>query len=300
MADKHEVSVVGLLKDVDFHIAKGAVLQLRQKEPDSFYDPNVLGLLECDWVSFIQGKKKEIKGEMWGFEESVLVFIDGQPIGGKEDFLKWAQESFNFQDFRSLPLWYAMAKASYKDHLLSLKHEFVYFDIAVGAKSIGRLIIELYSDRLPRTCGNFKSLIAGNLEESERHDPPLKLRYKDSILHGIVPNGWIQGGDIEGGRGIGGESVYGPLFEDEDFSVAHNRRGVVGMANKGRHTNGSQFYITLQPAPWMDTKYVAFGQVIEGLNVLDVLEGQETFNERPKVECRVADCGVLDPERIWQ
>ena len=81
-------------------------------------------------------------------------------------------------------------------------------------------------------------------------------------------------------RGDGGESVHGLVFEgkhlrllniktitrkrilhltDENFAIEHNKRGIVGMANKGRHTNGSQFYVTLQATPWMDTKYVAFG-----------------------------------------
>ena len=65
--------------------------------------------------------------------------------------------------------------------------------------------------------------------------------------------------DTLSGKGNASESIYGGLFEDESFAVKHNKRGIVGMANNGRHTNGSQFYITLQPAPFMDKKYVAFG-----------------------------------------
>lgn len=65
--------------------------------------------------------------------------------------------------------------------------------------------------------------------------------------------------DILHGRGDSGESIYGELFEDENFSLSHSTRGMLGMANKGRHTNASQFYVTLQPTPWMDCSYVAFG-----------------------------------------
>ena len=65
--------------------------------------------------------------------------------------------------------------------------------------------------------------------------------------------------DILHGRGDSGESIYGEIFEDESFAVPHSKRGILGMANKGRHTNGSQFYVTLQPAQWMDCKFVAFG-----------------------------------------
>ncbi|KXJ26099.1 probable inactive peptidyl-prolyl cis-trans isomerase-like 6 [Exaiptasia diaphana] len=300
MADKQKVSVVGLLKEVDFHMVKSAAEKLHQKEPDVFVQPDIVGLLECDWINFINLKKREKKGEMWSFQDCVVVFIDGQLIGGKDDFLKLANDTYNCQDFRPLPLWYAMAKETYKNHFVDTKHNFVFLEIAIGNESIGKMILELISDRLPKTCENFMALIQGHMVEDKRHDPPLKLSYRNTIIHRIVPNGWIQGGDFEGGRGVGGESIYGPIFEDEDFSVAHTKRGIVGMANKGRHTNGSQFYITLQPAPWMDTKYVAFGQVIEGLNVLDILENQETFNERPKKSCSIIDCGILDVNQLWK
>lgn len=114
------------------------------------------------------------------------------------------------------------------------------------------------------------------------------------------------------------------LALDESFAVLHNRRGILGMANKGPHSNGSQFYITLQPTPWMDRTYVAFGlvsqslqlfklsilyitcflifmflysysrQMVEGINVLRRVEEIATFNERPVFECKVAECGLLE------
>ncbi|XP_068698073.1 probable inactive peptidyl-prolyl cis-trans isomerase-like 6 [Montipora foliosa] len=297
--EKRTISVIGLLKEVEFHMMKGAAEKLSQKDPDGFSEPYTLGLLECDWDAFIRAKKKEMRKEVWGFKEDVITFLDDELIGGHEQFLKWAMENYGYKDFRPLPLWHAMMKESYKNHLLETGHKFVYMDVAVNEKRIGRLLIELYTDRLPRTCHNFMELCSGQNTETERHDPPLKLWYKDSIFHRIVPNGWIQGGDIEGGKGTGGESIYGPVFEDEDFSIPHNKRGIVGMANRGRHTNGSQFYITLQPSPWMNTKYVAFGQVIEGAKVLALLEEQETFNERPKSLCVIVDCGLFDVESLW-
>ncbi|KAM7445948.1 putative inactive peptidyl-prolyl cis-trans isomerase-like 6 [Porites harrisoni] len=299
MADKHTISVIGLLKDVEFHIIKGAAEKICQKDAEVFTDPYVLGLLECEWDAFIREKKKEIRREVWGFKENVITFLDDELIGGHEEFLKWASENYAYRDFRPLPLWHAVRNEAYKNYLLETKHQFVYLDVAVNQEQIGRLLIELFSDRLPRTCQNFQELCLGNFSETERHDPPLKLWFKNSIFHRIVPNGWIQGGDIEGGKGTGGESIFGPVFEDEDFSIAHDKRGIVGMANRGRHTNGSQFFITLQPAPWMDTKYVAFGQVIEGARVLDILEAQETFNERPKSPCVIVDCGVFNVEALW-
>ncbi|KAB1275580.1 putative inactive peptidyl-prolyl cis-trans isomerase-like 6 [Camelus dromedarius] len=99
--------------------------------------------------------------------------------------------------------------------------------------------------------------------------------------------------DIVAGKGNGGESIYGPTFEDENFSIPHNKRGVLGMVNKGHHSNGSQFYITLQPTPYLDRKYVAFGQLIEGTDVLQQLELVPTENERPVQQCRIIDSGDL-------
>lgn len=166
----------------------------------------------------------------------------------------------------------------------------MFLDISIDLAPIGRLIFELYCDACPRTCTNFQVLCTGTSGFSERG---IKLHYKDSIFHRVVKNGWVQGGDIVEGRGDDGESIYGPTFEDENFSVPHNKRGVLGMVNKGHHTNGSQFYITLQATPYLDKKYVAFGQLIEGTEVLRRLELVPTENERPLVLCSITDSGIL-------
>ncbi|XP_054346019.1 probable inactive peptidyl-prolyl cis-trans isomerase-like 6 isoform X7 [Pongo pygmaeus] len=154
------------------------------------------------------------------------------------------------------------------------EHDFVFLDICIDSSPIGRLIFEV--------------LCTGKAGFSQRG---IRLHYKNSIFHRIVRNGWIQGGDIVYGKGDDGESIYGPTFEDENFSVPHNKRGVLGMANKGRHSNGSQFYITLQATPYLDRKFVAFGQLVEGTEVLKQLELVPTQNERPIHMCRITDSG---------
>ncbi|XP_075453711.1 putative inactive peptidyl-prolyl cis-trans isomerase-like 6 isoform X2 [Ascaphus truei] len=172
------------------------------------------------------------------------------------------------------------------------KHGFAYLDITIQEKPTGRLLFELFSDMCPKTCENFQTLCTGAAGNSQSG---LKLHYKDSIFHRIVKNGWIQGGDILSGKGNGGESIFGETFEDENYAISHDKRGVLGMANKGRHSNGSQFYITLQATPYMDRTYVAFGQLIEGNDVLQKIEDISTYNERPKMDCRVTDCGIYTP-----
>ena len=119
---------------------------------------------------------------------------------------------------------------------------------------------QLFNKIVPKTCENFRLLCTGEKGRSAKTSH--NLHYKNQIFHRVVPNGWIQGGDIWMGKGNGGESAFGDLFEDESYAILHDKRGIVGMANNGRHTNGSQFYITLQPTAWMDKKYVAFGFVL--------------------------------------
>lgn len=102
----------------------------------------------------------------------------------------------------------------------------------------------------------------------------------------------ILGPDIEGGHGDGGQSIFGPTFPDESFEVLQDRPGVLVMANAGApHTNGSQFYVTLAPTPWMDKKRVAFGMVISGMRTFRVIEKMSTCNQRPLDNVTITDCG---------
>ncbi|EDQ91721.1 uncharacterized protein MONBRDRAFT_14262, partial [Monosiga brevicollis MX1] len=119
------------------------------------------------------------------------------------------------------------------------------------------LVCQLFSDVVPKTCQNFKGLCAGTKVDGGFGT----LTYKDSVFHRIQPRGWVQGGDIVDGAGDGGRSIFGDTFEDENFAILHDRRGRLGMANNGLHSNASQFFISFSALEWMNTKYVAFGYV---------------------------------------
>merc|ERR1711936_1348679 len=287
------VALYGLINDVNFIKAKSCVEDLHKRKPEQFPCPVIQGMLQFDWDIFIDKKRKELRGEAWNFDEKAIAFVDGELIGGPDDFIGWAEDNHNFEEYRPEPLYYTLTEEAYKAKLNSQKHDHVFMDIAINGDFIGGLVIELYSDICPRTCANFLKLCTG---EEETPDDNGSMSYLNTVFHRIVKNGWIQGGDTFHGRGNGGKSVYGEAFEDENFIMQHNERGIVGMANKGRHTNGSQFYITLQPCEWMNTKYVAFGKVIEGTEVLKKMEEQDTMNERPNNEIKIIKCGVIKYE----
>ncbi|XP_035613608.1 probable inactive peptidyl-prolyl cis-trans isomerase-like 6 isoform X2 [Oncorhynchus keta] len=286
----------------------------------------IVGLMKEHHFQIAKSIAEELKGEVWQFSSNLMCFVNGCLLGNEKDLTSWAEKQWEFTLIRPHALYLALADDNYSKHLHSTGHTFVYMDISIRGDSVGRLLFEvrlsfvtidltgpewvkklvqscidsvgllstqLFTELCPKTCTNFQALCTGEagLSQSE-----LILSYKGSVFHRVVPNGWIQGGDISApGKGNGGESIYGPTFEDESFAVSHSRRGILGMANQGPHSNSSQFYITLQPALWMDRQYVAFGQVVEGTEVLRRLEEVPTYNERPKQDCKVADCGVFEP-----
>ena len=108
----------------------------------------------------------------------------------------------------------------------------------------------------------------------------------------MIPGYLIQGGDITLDNGRGGDSIYGPRFDDERFDAKHDRAGLVSMANGGPNSNSSQFFITLCAAPELDGKYVVFGSVVEGMELLERLEEIEVDSkDRPKEPIEISECG---------
>jgi len=178
----------------------------------------------------------------------------------------------------------------------------VYFDIEIGAQGLrdgeaaGRLVFELFSDTVPVTAENFRALCTG--EKGTGKTTSCKLHYKGSPVHRVIPGFICQGGDFQRGDGTGGESIYGGEFVDENFSMKHVGAGLLSMANAGKNTNGSQFFITLASCPHLDGKHVVFGKVRnrDGMDLVEKMGSLGTREGEPRKRIIISGCGEIMDE----
>ncbi|TVQ87920.1 MAG: peptidylprolyl isomerase [Chromatiaceae bacterium] len=139
----------------------------------------------------------------------------------------------------------------------------VAMEVSIGGEPAGTIEAELFADVVPRTAENFRVLCTADAGED---------RYAGSPFHRIIPGFMIQGGDFTNGNGTGGRSIYGARFDDENFQLRHDEAGLLSMANAGPNTNGSQFFITVAPTPWLDDRHVVFGKITAGMDVVTAME----------------------------
>jgi len=141
----------------------------------------------------------------------------------------------------------------------------VFFDIAIGGHAAGRIVMELYADKTPRTAENFRQFCTGEMKKNG-----LPIGYKEAPFHRVIKDFMIQGGDFLKGDGTGVVSIYGGPFRDENFELKHTKPGLLSMANSGPNSNGCQFFITTNKCEWLDNKHVIFGAVIDGKHRISI------------------------------
>ena len=160
----------------------------------------------------------------------------------------------------------------------------VFFKLDIGGKETGKIVFKLFHDITPKTAENFQALCT--------HEKG--FGFKNSHFHRIISDFMAQGGDFTNHNGTGGKSIYGRTFPDENFKLKHSSPYLLSMANAGPNTNGSQFFITFVPCPWLDGKHTVFGQVSEGTDIVDKLNKLGSGSGKPRMQVVIEDCGVVD------
>jgi peptidyl-prolyl cis-trans isomerase A (cyclophilin A) len=150
--------------------------------------------------------------------------------------------------------------------------------------SMGDIVIQLFEDNAPKTVGNFVELATGAKEwvDPKTREKVKRPLYNGTVFHRVIPGFMIQGGDPLG-NGTGGP---GFRFEDEFHpDLKHSKPGILSMANAGPNSNGSQFFITHKPTPWLDGRHSVFGEVVKGQNVVEAIgNAPRDFRDHPVKE----------------
>lgn len=198
---------------------------------------------------------------------------------------------FAMSNYLSSPGWRYDEEGKNRDQPVKPQAEVtsrVFMDVAIDDVPMGRIVLGLHGNVVPKTVANFEALCRGAGKIGS-----IDMTYEGTRFHRIIPEFMIQGGSTPG-RSIYPSAYVDGRFRDENFQLSHIGPGVLSMANAGKDTNGSQFFITTDRTSFLDGKHVVFGVVLDGWDLVRDIEacGSDSGNPRKKVV--VTKCGVLE------
>ncbi|KAJ1432658.1 cyclophilin-like domain-containing protein [Ochromonadaceae sp. CCMP2298] len=273
---------------------------IAQKIASSLEDCKVTMEVMFEVDFFIKMREmSKINSALIHHKASHIVFRDDKVIGDVKALTAMALKEYGILDaeVNNTILFNRLVRENSYDMMKARNRPVVYMKFAnsgITRESFGVLQIELFSELCPKACENFKFLCEG-----VGIDPNV-ISYKNCRVHRIVKNGWIQTGDVIDGSGANSTAVLDltEIVPDESFSVDFGffAGGVVGFANDGSHSSGSQFFITMGPAEWMNKNFVGIGRVLQGFSTLRQLNIQPTSNQSPVGNLVIEDCGTTQIE----
>lgn len=286
------ITVVGVFNDGGYARCASVAQQLSRDFVT--VDTELNALTETEWEEWAGKKCRELGDSAYDHDltQPMVLYNGCNYIGATQAFFSWARRIYD-AEIDSQWLQDALMGTTpgqstefTKHPETDERHSFVQLELKYGEgkeETVGKVCIELYEEYCPNACANFKALCVGKDGVS----------YVGSPFHRVVPGGYVQGGDIDGGHGDSGKSVHGDTFADECFTLSHGATGIVSMSNQGPHTNASQFFVTLKPLPFLDTKFQAIGRVVTGMRHFRAIEQMKMANQRPQGVCMISGAAVL-------
>jgi len=292
-----EISLSAIYKDAEFEKCRTALRHFASYKKNLKVESK--RLFPMDYEVLIESLKKTPKFQesaimLYRPSTSPLIIVNQKYIIKPQHLYELMYNLIGYEDNSPMFIYNRMAISEYAKYFQeNRRYEYVYMDFVINHERYSipqRVVFELDMVSAPKTCKNFIELIKGTTTPDGK-----KLHYKDTIIHKVWNNGFIQGGDVENQKGKGGYSVYGKHFEDENYVLKHNAPGVLGMANDGlKHSNNSQFYVSLIPLPQYDNKFVVFGKVVEGFRVFKMMTKLPSYGTKPQYEIKIQDCGMYN------
>lgn len=263
------ITVLGLIQDPEFQRAKF----ISQNLPGNF-EVDSSAFVETDWE--LVSHRLISRFELSLVNPKVICLLNETYLGDSNKLAEWALSEMNYQENQRSEFYQEKARDEYLSYLTKSKKKYVLWGVKIGDLQERQVVIELDFGLCPKTCENFWQISMGSGQ----------LHYRNTRFHRIVSDGYIEGGLLNRQS----TSIYGGFFSDENYAYLHDKPGVLGMSKSGAHKNGSAFYITLRAMPHLNRRTVAFGRVIQGMDVIRDIAALPEQNQRPSVSCTITRC----------